>query len=886
MINLFNIFKPKPDTEVKSVVFDRLYSYQKDAVQTTMLNTKGIVCMPTSVGKCLAKGTKILMYDGTIKKVEDIIVGDKIMGDDSKSRIILSLARGKEMMYNIIPKKGEKYGVNESHILSLKITNIGNDNLTVLDEKYRTGDIVDISVKDYLTLSKTAKHVLKGFRVGVDFENNNQILPIAPRLLGLWLADGTSSLPSFTVNDEDIETIKYLRNECEKLGLEFTPDDNSINSQKYHFRTKLRGNASAYSNTFLNLLRDNDLFNNKHIPHIYKTASRKDRLELLAGMLDGDGCLSNNCFDLTLKSEILMDDVIFIARSLGFACYKKKCNKTIKSINFTGEYFRINISGNIKEIPTIVRRKQAVVRLKKKDVLVHGIKIESVGVGEYFGFEIDGNRRFLLSDFTVTHNTFCQAAIIADDVIKNRKQFKIYVINAPRIMLSYQLLKEVYGFLVHEGIEARYMFVHSGGKTDEKELEEVRLASKDEEGNTIPFSEIGSGTSVLGIAKMMEKAKAQKLPLIFFSTYNSASNIEIARQQAGIRQSISIVLNDEAHYLVQEQFHDILRTLPSQRCYFFTATMIQTPSDKGRGMNNEESYGKVLYMMLPIDAILLGKMVRPRLHFVKSTNVYNTDDYNHSLNKIISDTFKQHEEVLKMNKHTVLLPKILVSARGTQDILTFLNSQKYQDLRNEGVDIYAVASTDEILNDINGEKVRRQDFLKRLKIDGEDKTKRLIVLHYDILAEGIDVSGFTGIMPLRTLNKSKFLQTYGRSSRPDKEDRKRIDAKEITSNDLSELNKPYSYIMIPNIVHSNEDDKANMVQLITELRTYGFKPSEDIVSSSIVRGIPEIEEPDGLNDLQRRIPNAGQIIEGLEAELEAESEAKLSKINLLEKLFN
>ena len=57
---------------------------------------------------------------------------------------------------------------------------------------------------------------MKGFRVGVDFENENQVLPIAPRLLGLWLADGTSSLPSFTVNDEDIETIKYLRNEHEK----------------------------------------------------------------------------------------------------------------------------------------------------------------------------------------------------------------------------------------------------------------------------------------------------------------------------------------------------------------------------------------------------------------------------------------------------------------------------------------------------------------------------------------------------------------------------------------------------------------------------------------------------------------------------------------------
>ena len=492
------------------------------------------------------------------------------------------------------------------------------------------------------------------------------------------------------------------------------------------------------------------------------------------------------------------------------------------------------------------------------------------------------NARGIVCMPTSVGKTFCQAAIIADDILKNRKQFRMYVVNAPRIMLSYQLLKEVYGFLMKEGVEARYMFVHSGGKTDEKELEEVRLASRDEEGQIIPFAEIGSGTSVLGIRQMMEKAKAQKLPLIFFSTYNSAERIEEARLQT-VKQPISIVLNDEAHYLVQEQFHDILRTLPSPRCYFFTATMIQTPSDKGRGMNNVELYGNVLYQMLPIEAILLGKMIRPRLHFVTTEGVYNTDDYNKSLNKIITDTFKQHEVVLSKTKQ---LPKVLVSAKGTQDILNFLKSDEYKSLRAEGVDIYAVASTDEIGSDINGEKVRRQDFLKRLKIDGEDRTKRLIVLHYDILAEGIDVSGFTGIMPLRTLPKSKFLQTYGRAARPDKEDRKRIDNKEISVNDLGKMNKPYSYIMIPNIIHSNEDDKANMTQLITELRTYGFKPYEEIVSSSIVHGIPEIEEPKGENEIKVKIPNAGQIIEKLEAVVEAEADAKLSKMQLLEKMFN
>ena len=43
------------------------------------------------------------MYDGSIKKVEDIVVGDKVMGDDSTPRNVLSLARGREMMYKLTP---------------------------------------------------------------------------------------------------------------------------------------------------------------------------------------------------------------------------------------------------------------------------------------------------------------------------------------------------------------------------------------------------------------------------------------------------------------------------------------------------------------------------------------------------------------------------------------------------------------------------------------------------------------------------------------------------------------------------------------------------------------------------------------------------------------
>ena len=35
-----------------------------------------------------------------------------------------------------------------------------------------------------------------------------------------------------------------------------------------------------------------------------------------------------------------------------------------------------------------------------------GFNIESLGVGDYYGFELDGNHLYLLGDFTVTHNTF------------------------------------------------------------------------------------------------------------------------------------------------------------------------------------------------------------------------------------------------------------------------------------------------------------------------------------------------------------------------------------------------------------------------------------------------------------------------------------------------
>ena len=123
----------------------------------------GLLELYCAWGKCLKIDTPIIMIDGSIKKVQDIIIGDILMGDDSTPRNVLSLARGREQMYKITNMQCDTYTVNESHILSLKCSsNYGN--------KYKKGEIVDISIKDYLNLPKSFHGKggpLLGYKVGI-----------------------------------------------------------------------------------------------------------------------------------------------------------------------------------------------------------------------------------------------------------------------------------------------------------------------------------------------------------------------------------------------------------------------------------------------------------------------------------------------------------------------------------------------------------------------------------------------------------------------------------------------------------------------------------------------------------------------------------------------
>jgi len=395
----------------------------------------------TGSGKCMAYDTPILMHDGTIKKVQDISVGDVVMGDDSGPRHVLDLGRGQEAMYTIVPSKGESWGCNESHILVLKFIrhkqvtktpsntfclhwhqgngifktqNFKRENDAVLFAETISDDlaIVEIELKDYLLLGSHLKHVLKMYRTGVDFVQTEEPC-FDPYVLGAWLGDGTSANTGFT--SADVEIINELQGRLEPYNMYVKPY-----AAKYQFT--MTGDV----NVLRDVLKARDMIQNKHIPHHIKTGTRETRLAVLAGLLDTDGYYDRNCYEITQKNKQLANDIVFVARSLGFLATTRSVEKSCmyKGEKKTGTYQRVMISGTgLEDIPVVLDRKKASPRQQIKNALHYGFKVVPAGWGNYYGFTVDDNHRYLLGDFTVSHNTVTAMGIIAAFWHTGRKIF-------------------------------------------------------------------------------------------------------------------------------------------------------------------------------------------------------------------------------------------------------------------------------------------------------------------------------------------------------------------------------------------------------------------------------------------------------------------------------
>ena len=422
-----------------------LRRYQQEASDKAVLYMQEgerpfVLVLPTG---CHAKGTDILMYDGSLKKVENIKVNDEIMGINNQKRIALQTIKGTELLYRVTPNKGNSFLVNENHILAFEKQ---SDKTSGLYVKPRYTDCV--KVKNCLNKSKTWKHLRKLQYSSANFKSIDKKIILDPWVLGVLIGDGCLLHgTSFTNSDDNI--IELMNKKVKKFGVKPTI--------RYKIKRKKSRNINYFypkatrsiPNPLTSIIKQLGLYGkksgDKFVPNIYKRGSRNTRLKILAGILDTEGHLCKNEFSYVSKSKQLAKDVQFICKSLGFRAIFSKKIKSCQTIK-KGVYWGVHITGDLHLIPNICQRKKVLNKRKcKVNPLVTGWKIEKTKIDNYYGFELDGDNLYLTGDFMIHHNSG-KSLVIAEIC---------HQLNEPILILqpTKEILEQNYSKLVSYGIK-------------------------------------------------------------------------------------------------------------------------------------------------------------------------------------------------------------------------------------------------------------------------------------------------------------------------------------------------------------------------------------------------------------------------------------------------
>jgi len=417
--------------------------------------TWGFLCP----AECFDPETEILMWDGSVKRAGDIIVGDVLIDDLGNPTQVRSTCSGFKNMYDVIPDKENfmKHRVTDNHILTLKIRNhksirkskrkdrkythivefLNRDKIKFQSKYFNSlneaedfvnsfndDDTLDITIEKYLTLNKRTKDNLVVFKTeGINW--SKKTVDMDPYLLGMWLGNGLSDGSGFSLNyNTDFETLSYWEKWAEKNGAVIT------RGKRYSFSIVSKKNKEAYSSGLCNrveeaplkkYLRRYNLLKNKHIPNEYITNDRETRLKVLAGLIDTDGSVRSQGHEIRISqgpaNYRIIDDACTLAMSLGFSCGIKEgrsqWNDEKSGNKKFSTYKELTITGHkIYEIPTLLPRKKLVsvenktLLLRSKSFMCSKFNLLEAGVGPYVGWQLHDKRgRFCLKDGLTVHNT-------------------------------------------------------------------------------------------------------------------------------------------------------------------------------------------------------------------------------------------------------------------------------------------------------------------------------------------------------------------------------------------------------------------------------------------------------------------------------------------------
>ena len=347
-----------------------------------------------------------------VKSWGDIKVGDELYGTYGNITTVTDIPfDGMADTYRITLRDGRVVYASDDHIWNVIRANTGK--VLHLSTKYLYEHYISKRKPSWRIPSGKAYIYFIPKNEGVDFDSKE--VPIEPYTLGLLLGDGS------------------FRNKGFKNQVIFTSDKRDIDTYKSrvpYVIDKIGSDGYSYAIRFNNqFLHDNRLWmcksEDKFIPDLYKYNSREIRLNLLKGLLDSDGSVHGNTPILNTASSKLANDVMEIARSLGYNCHYTvrkagyKINNELKQCLNT---YEISIYGG-KELFNLKRKQDTIVegKLTSRAIKTCITNIEYIGKRLCKCVTVDAkDNSYLIGDFIQTHNcgkSYSLSAIMGHNLI-------------------------------------------------------------------------------------------------------------------------------------------------------------------------------------------------------------------------------------------------------------------------------------------------------------------------------------------------------------------------------------------------------------------------------------------------------------------------------------
>ena len=257
------------------------------------------------IGKAQPLDAQVLTPAGFVAMGE-VQAGDLVIGSDGQSHRVLGVyPQGERDVFRVTFRDGSTTRCCDDH---LWWTQTRGERDRELGGAVRT-------LRDIRRTLRYGTHFNHGVpRVQpVQFAESDGRLPIDPWLLGIYLGDGSCSGNVLIANRETDIQRKIVE------SLDGEDSGTAVAGAAVRVRSKRHtGRPSRMKAALEELCLDGLAAHEKFVPGIYLQASVQQRLELLRGLLDSDGHVTNpSAVEFCTVSPRLADDVCFLVRSLG-----------------------------------------------------------------------------------------------------------------------------------------------------------------------------------------------------------------------------------------------------------------------------------------------------------------------------------------------------------------------------------------------------------------------------------------------------------------------------------------------------------------------------------------------------------------------------------------